>query len=392
MTDKKAGPVTLAVGLIIFGGILLAANFAGIGVIETSLKFWPVLLIGLGLEYFFRRYKNIRSGSEGETKFHLPTVVMVLLVVFVANGAQQLAGLMRNHDLNNLLTEAVAGSKYSYNYKFENKPIDIKPGTSKLILDDLGGKVDLVPSTDGKLYVQVSSIGWGPTEAEAKRRAEMVKINISEGEVTKVSCDQSQPQNTSRPGAVSFCLMIPNGVNVVVDHGSGSIKADNLRTNMEVGSFDGDAGFSGITGNLALTELTGQVSCVKINGNLEASVSSGNIKVKDISKDVRVNNEDGSIEILSAKPVVNNYNITNKNGDIVFRLPEVSNAAVSAGTKAGSLKGTIKFRTDAADSGEGKNGSGEQSGPEMNGSVVLGTGKAVISIFAENGNITLDKY
>jgi len=119
--NKKAGPVTLALGLIFFGVVLLIANVAGTGVLAAALKYWPVLLIGLGVEYF------------------------------------------------------------------ASKPIVVKTGITKLKIDNLNGKIDLVPSQDDKLYVKARIVGWGPSEKEARRRAEMVGINISEGDVVNIN-------------------------------------------------------------------------------------------------------------------------------------------------------------------------------------------------------------
>lgn len=69
--NKKAGPVTLALSLIFFGFVLLTANFTGTGILTATLKYWPVLLIGLGAEYFIRSYlnrKNNPAGAKGIVK------------------------------------------------------------------------------------------------------------------------------------------------------------------------------------------------------------------------------------------------------------------------------------------------------------------------------------
>ena len=49
MVRKKVGTITLAIGLITAGSILFAQNFTNIP-IEDIYRYWPLLLIGLGLK------------------------------------------------------------------------------------------------------------------------------------------------------------------------------------------------------------------------------------------------------------------------------------------------------------------------------------------------------
>jgi hypothetical protein len=69
----KAGPITLAVGLIAGGGVLLFYNLGAVKNLDWLWKLWPVLLIGVGLEYFIKR-ALIR---EEEVHFHVPSILLI---------------------------------------------------------------------------------------------------------------------------------------------------------------------------------------------------------------------------------------------------------------------------------------------------------------------------
>ena len=395
---RKAGPVTLALGLILAGCILLISNIKGYGIIGAALKFWPVLLIGLGAEYFIRSYLNKKKhGDEAETKFSLATVVVILLVALFGYVGQQAAGVFENQELKTIITEAIAGDRYSYKNEFRSKAIDVKPGITSIKLDGLNGRVDLVPSTDGKFHVEAGITGWGASESEARRKAEMYKIDIKEGDVINVYTGQ-QATNSRRPLEVTYRFMIPKGVNVVVDS-EGVIKADNIEANIKVKALNGEVTLRNIKGDISFEGDNGQATFENIDGNLESRLGSGKLYIKDVAKNIHVDNDNCNVEIVSSKPVGMNYAVNSLNGFIVLKVPEASNAAVKAETAAGKIRGSLVepgklTQPDqlAQPNQSGQPGQSRDQGPGGKASIVLGSGKGLINLTSETGNIVLDKY
>lgn len=414
---RKAGPVTLAVGLILFGVILLASNISGNGITLTALKYWPILLIGLGAEYFIRSYLNKKKYGieEAQTKFSLATVVIIILVTLLGYTGQKAAEILGNQDINAAINEVIAGDKFSYKNEFKSKAIDVKPGVTSVNLESLGGRINLVPSTDGKFHVEADITGWGPSQSEARRRTEMVKIEIKEGTVINVYSGQSQVTNSRRPLQVVYRFMIPKGINIVVDN-EGLIRADNIEANLKIRTSDGKVVLRNIKGDVALEGDSGQVTMDVIDGNVESKLSSGKITIKDVSKNIHADNDDSNIEIISSKPVNSNYSINNRNGYIVLKVPESSNCIVKAETTQGKIRGSLNFRyeysqPDKAVPQSGQPGQPGQSGqpsiqsnqseypiqsveqvPGGKATAVLGSGKNLITLTAETGNLVIDKY
>ncbi|MHB9096110.1 MAG: DUF4097 family beta strand repeat-containing protein [Eubacteriales bacterium] len=386
--NKKAGPITLALGLIFFGGVLLISNVSGIGFLESALKLWPTLLIGLGIEYFVKSYINRgQSDQEGSVRFHLPTVIIILLVTLIGYSGQQVAGLFKENQLNTFINEAIAGTNFNYKYNFESKPIDVKPGVTKVKVDNLQGKVDLVPSPDGKLRVFATIVAWGPSEAEAKRRAEVVKIDISEGNVINISHTPPPSYNNHRPADVAYRLQVPKGISVGVASENGNIMADSLEVNLDIRAANGEVALAAIKGNVTLNGQNGQVSLDNIDGTLDARMLNGNLRIKDVSKDIRAQNENGTIDVLSTRPVSSKYDLSNRTGEIIVRIPEASDATVSARTGNGLITGSLILKTDNVNLG----GSTEPPGSGAKVGVVLGTGKGSINLYNETGRIVVDK-
>lgn len=356
--NKKAGPVTLALGLIFFGCVLLIANFTGTGVLTTTLKFWPVLLVGLGVEYFIRGYIN-RKNSEGEgARFHFPTVIVILLVAFIGYSLQQATALFKNRELNSFVSEAIAGANYNYKHDFEYKPLTVRAGVTKVVIDNPRGKVDLAPSPDGKLHVRAHIVAWGPTEAEAKRRAEMVKVNIEEGDVINISRTPERNYNIRHPAEVAYRIMVPKGVSVATEKGVNDLRADSLDADLDI-------------------------------------KADGSIVIRDAARNVLVASEGGRVDVSSNRPVKANYDITSKFGEITLRIPGNSDARVSARTQHGSIDGSLNLKTEKL-TGPNQAGPGHETAePDgvsgVRGTVTLGSGKGSINLNSENGNIIVEK-
>ncbi|WP_418792233.1 DUF4097 family beta strand repeat-containing protein [Phosphitispora sp. TUW77] len=376
---RKAGPVTLALGLISFGFILLISNFSGIGIFGNVLKYWPLLLIGLGIEYFIRSYFNSKK-EEGETGFHIPSLVIVLLIALCGYAGQQVAGILQNYDLNDEIAEAVSGTKYSYKYEYKSNSISAAPGT-KILIDDLGGQVNMVPGAGDKISVEAEITGWGPSREEAERRAKQFSINISEGNVISVSKWPESSCDFKRPLLVKYRIVIPAKVDVVIDTESCELRADDLEADMEINTEHGDLSIVGITGDIFVNSGYGRINVKDIIGNLNVRNDSGDINVNNISGDIKLNMKDGNIEMSGTNPITAKYYVTNRYGSTIVRIPEKSDVSVRAESLHGSISGSLNLDI-------------EHSGADQNqgarGTAVLGEGKGIISITSDDGVITID--
>jgi len=382
-SNRRAGPITLAVGLIFFGLVMLISNLTGIGLLASVFKFWPILLMALGIEYFIKSYISKKKNEDEGARFHFPTVIIILLVTFIGFCGQQAAGLLQNRELAGLINEAIAGNAFSYTHQFTSKPV--KPGLTKVRAEEHKGNFDIRPSSDGMLHVNASIVGWGPSEVDAKKRAEFVKINISEGSVINISRGHDRSFQGRRQADIKYRLEIPDGVDIEIENGLGDIKANNLASNILIDNQNGDVSLTDIKGNVVVNGENGQLSCRSIYGNVDVRMRTGDIEIFEPYKDVRVTNRNGRIELSGSKTLDSNYNIINRNGEIVCRIPEESNVKISAQLDTGSIGGSLGLRAERLPEPGG-------SGDVTRGTAVLGNGEGSINIFNRNGNIVLDKF
>lgn len=392
-TDKKAGPITFAIGLIFFGVVLLVANFTGVNVFTSILNFWPVLLIGLGIEYFIRSYMNKKQGGVQTTRFHLPTVLIILLAVLVGFIGHQVNSLFKNEEILNLVREAVGGTSYNYERIYKSSEIEVVPGNPKLYLNDLNGNINLIPSTDNKLRIQASIMGWGPTAEEAKRRADMVNIKVDQGSIIAVTRMKDQSENIRRQAEVRYQIMVPKGLMVEIEGQHERIKADGLEGNVHIDLSGGDVRIANLKGNVDYFSEYGEATFQDITGNLSVQSENGSLRISNVNGGIRANMSHGITEITSTRQVNSNYIVNNQSGDIRLSIPENSNVKIVAKTENGSILGSLGLNEKAEQSEE--NNTDPEDIKSKQGETVaettLGSGKASISLTNRDGSITVNK-
>ncbi|MTI81909.1 MAG: hypothetical protein FH758_13745 [Firmicutes bacterium] len=77
----KTGPVTLSLALIITGMSMLLINLGGIESFNTLWKFWPLLLVGLGIEYFIRKLIH----KDVDIRFSIGSIFAIIMLVIAGS-------------------------------------------------------------------------------------------------------------------------------------------------------------------------------------------------------------------------------------------------------------------------------------------------------------------
>lgn len=87
--NKRVGTISMGLVLIFFGIIMLIAQFSKISAVELFIKFWPFILILLGLEILFYSYKN--TTEDVKIKYDIFSILIVTTILIINVG---LYGLM----------------------------------------------------------------------------------------------------------------------------------------------------------------------------------------------------------------------------------------------------------------------------------------------------------
>lgn len=340
----KAGPITLACGLIIGGTVLLLHNLGVISGLDWLWRLSPILLVGVGLEYFLKRLLNRDPGTE--VRFSAGSLLLIILLVVASGVIFGAGGLLES------LPWSWSGQ--SYTRAWELQPLEIKEG-DRLLVDNPMGRIALAQASGSQLTVRalIRSPESGPAREQADR--ENVEVKRSGNEVFVRTLNGGLDN-------ISFDLEVgvPAKLDAVIYSQAGYVSASDLQ------------------GGLDIRANTGRVELKRIGGNIDVQNDTGSVRVLDPGGDVAVKTESGSLTLSASRPLSGNYDLAAGAGKISFDVPAASDLAIKASSETGSIS------TSGFNDGESaRKGIGDTFGAK------LGNGEGLANLRVDTGTIKI---
>ncbi len=360
----KAGPLTLALGLVVLGLGMLVYNFGGMSSPQNLWKFWPLLLIGLGFEFLMRRLLH----RDDEVVFHIPSCLLIGVLI--------LAGLtvtaFSETNINKILEDTVFRNRLSYTRQWQSEPVSLAEG-SQLRVENKNGTLQIRPSADENLHVQAEITAYGHSEDRAKINAENSDVVIEKTNSTRVFT-RFKGDSDSHNISVNLTVKIPAGLSTEVDCSNGRIEIRDLIGKLNVRTDNGEVNVLGLNGSLEVNTENGQITVSNVTGSITANARNGLILVENPGGDVQARTQNGDIGLSSISPLAKTYFFSSSQGSLNLRLPGDSDLAIEARTRNGSISGM---------------NDNYGSGPEQLKSdlLKLGGGQGGARLSTENGSI-----
>lgn len=432
MIRKKVGSITLAVGLITVGVLLFAKNFIALPV-QDLYKYWPVLLIGLGLEMIL--YMVLYNKKDESVKLSVDglCIVFIIFLGLFSNGTNMfnLKGPgdfffgIHNGDW------VIDGMRYKTEISETFTKDNIAAGTSvkEVKIVNSFGEIKVLPSNSSNIKVE-SDVSVKCNDENKARQYIKDAIQIKEGAITEISI--KSPNDADRKdyakARADMVIYVPKQVNVdaensfgdlsaegvggscVLESKNGEIKADDIGGNVtirnafgdieakniggkaDISNKNGEIFAEGIGGTAVLETHFGDVDAVKIggdltvinnNGEINASNIGGKADIKTAFGDVTADRVGGELIIdnkngrVEAKNIGGNAQIKNAFGDIYYDSDNSDNASIYANTKFGDINSDKPIQVN-------------KSGQDITAEGKTGAGTYKIDLRTNNGNIYIE--
>lgn len=334
-SKNKAGPITLACGLILGGAVLLLYNLGVIPSLAWLWKLSPILLVGIGLEYFLKRMLN--RDPETEVRFSGASLMLIILLLLVGGVYSTAVGIAGSNFLDSLLW---SWNGQTYVRTLETKPLVVQDG-DKLVVDDPVGRIDLTPSSDNQLAVRalIRSPEGGPAREQADRAS--VEVTRSGNQIfVRV------PASSLNSISYDLEIKVPPKLDASITSITGAVFASDLQ------------------GGLEIRANTGKVDLKRIGGNVSVINDTGLIRILEPGGDVTAKTRSGSLDCSARRPLAGKYDLKANTGKIRFSLPVASDLAIRASSDAGRISvsgfgGNKTDRDGVGGSFDGKLGSGK---------------------------------
>ena len=224
------------------------------------------------------------------------------------------------------------------------------------------GRVDLLPSQDGKIHLTALKIVRYCTRERAEVVARGITVETSTvGDRFRVEVlyqkhrriqigfwDIFRIDGMTRPGyEVQISCQVPPGLSVSARETSGDIRSDGIAGPQELKSTSGDVEVGSPGDRVDASSTSGDVTASGLRQARVRSVS-GDIAIRDASGALRVGTTSGSIRVTGAR---DSLSLSSVSGDI---RTDSAPRGLDAGTTSGDIvaqgvAGTVKVSTSSGD-------------------------------------------
>jgi DUF4097 and DUF4098 domain-containing protein YvlB len=371
--SQKVGRVTIALGLVIFGVALLLDNLAGSQTyVAYLLKFWPILLIGLGVEYLWRSLLMERSEKEHKLKFDIGGAMILLLVIMLSSGVTIFRGWTSFGD----------GGRFTFAgpsvQRHEEATVPL--GSAKEVQVDLGlGSVDIQTanaSTDVRVEATYTAYGLIFNQSMVRDQLEQIKLNVTQGDRIVISATQPRSLNGI---SIHYVIYLPDGLKVTASAGTGALRAEGYKGDLKLSSSTGSTYVVGGSGSLVTNTGTGMIHVEGFTGPVNVQSNTGSIDLRDNNGPAQVVTGTGAVNVFGTQggklqaeartgsihvelnAIDGEISLKTNTGRITLASLGDDNVTVTAKARVGSLNMPpfmLVARNGAASSAMGKNGEG----------------------------------
>ncbi len=256
MKTIKVGKVTLGIILIIFGLSIYFGQTRGYQWFDIIVKFWPLALVSLGVEYVIasRDYEAKVSLSKSSVLL----MALVLLVAYSYANDWGLIGLnLFTHNPLGTINIGLPNARESYTLTMDIDEI-LDSGQGRLELSNVSGNIRLQGSETTRVSGKIQITARAATVEEARKSAESIEIEKARLGNT-LSLIPRLPHKVNQQYSVSFDLNIPASADVEIETVSGDSEIEGVRGAVMVDSVSGDVGLDGLAGSVRVKTVSGSV-------------------------------------------------------------------------------------------------------------------------------------
>jgi hypothetical protein len=327
MRKISVGRLTLGIVLAILGiALLLDINY-GRDALQTVVKYWPVALILLGLEYVVASRDPESTARVSAGSIIAMAVLLCLAWVYVEAPVAFLG---------------FQGFGFSFPGQEEyviELPVNEAFGTASTRVNvEAIHDVTITGSTENSVAGTARITVRARTTAEAKRVAEELRV-VGRPSGSTLYIEVSRPKDLSRFVSIqpSFVLTMPS---------AGSVASNTISGNTSISGITGDVNVDSISGNVTIDAMPASVSANVISGNVTMTLNSD-------MKSVYAKTISGHILINAPAGTGGSINFGSVSGNVQTSLPGIevtsSPGRRSASGKFGTGVTTIQMNTVSGD-------------------------------------------
>ena len=280
MRKWRVGTVSMGIMLVAVGLLLLVSELIGLSGAMLILRWWPVILIILGIEIL--AFIFLSKEDQPKIKFDGLSIFLTIFIILVSTGVYATHTFMTS-DISNRFFNEVGFYKYEsvFDKSYEIDLANVK----RLDIENSHGNVKVEKYEGNSIMIDAVILVKSNAEDTATQIAESI-VQISEGQTATIK--------TKNEG-----FLLTNNTQVTVHY---FVKVPKRLTYNIKNSF-GDIILEKLAGDIKVEARFGKVDAINIEGDVQIENSHRDITMRNITGRVEANNEHGNI-IFSSKDIL----------------------------------------------------------------------------------------
>jgi DUF4097 and DUF4098 domain-containing protein YvlB len=279
------GPVVLIVAGVI--ALLVETNqLNAVHLWDWYIRWWPLLLIGVGLLSLGEWWLDGRRGQVGR-RSHGGLVALIVCLAVLGYGVSRTNHFHGMHLFGHGVDEDdvfshLFGQEHDADHNL-NRPI---PAAALVDIQVPHGDVTLTPSGDDQIHVQAHQVVYAANDREARRKLESLapQLTVNGKSVTLRAADNSD-------GRADLTIEIPNGSVPTVTAGHGDVTIEGLAGDAHVVAERGDVKVDNLAGGLQVRVGKGEFSAHAISGALTLQGRLDDVSISDVQGNVALDGD-----------------------------------------------------------------------------------------------------
>jgi|LSQX01.2.fsa_nt_gb hypothetical protein len=311
MRQWRVGTFSMGIILIALGAVMLVSQLKGVSAFAMILRWWPVILIMLGVEILI--YILLSRQEQPKVKFDVFSILIVVFIMIFSIGAYSISGAISMFNGGSVFFEGFNIYKYQSRFKKEYT-IETK-GRDKLTVVNSYGNVEVIKGDSENIEVEANITIRNNDEEYAAQISDSI-VDITGTDSIKISTKSAQYMNDRNKAnniSVNYFIKVPEKMNVKIDNKFADVSIDGIQLSADVENPHGNTVVKEIGGDVNIESSFGDVSAESVTGKADINMKHGRMSVKGIEGDLNAINSFGDIVISDVK---GNVVLNNSNGYI----------------------------------------------------------------------------
>ncbi|HEV2297527.1 MAG TPA: DUF4097 family beta strand repeat-containing protein [Candidatus Acidoferrales bacterium] len=252
-------------------------------------RYWPLLLILLGIAKFFDHFMATRTGEVRPPAITGGEIALIIVLFFVLGSIVAVHRVKRQ--LPDLGIDVDMGDMFEHPYDWTTSlPVESARPNEVVSISTPRGNISVHPSADDKLHVIVHKTASASDESEARKRADAVNVTVTATSGGYEIRPQESGDQASRV-RVDLEVQLPSQSSITAQASHGNITVIQMNGPLTVNSRSGDLDIHDITGDVSLDMSHGDTRLMNVRGNVRLNGAGTELDLTQISGDVTINGD-----------------------------------------------------------------------------------------------------